>query len=57
MPRCKIQCAFLPWLNANRGRFAVEIELATRTDEVQEFVFAGINRAIRGAPTTYEINV
>ncbi len=57
MPRRKIQCAFLSWLEANRARFAVEIELGTRTDEVHEFSFAGINRAIRGALTTYEINV
>lgn len=57
MPRRKIQCAFLSWLEANRDRFAVEIELGKRTDEVQAFVFAGINRAIRGVLTTYEINV
>jgi len=47
MPRRKIQCAFLSWLEANRDRFAVEIELGTRTDRVQEFSFAGINEAIK----------
>jgi len=57
MPRRKIQCAFLSWLEANRDRFAVEIELGTRTDRVQEFSFVGINDAIKGALTTYEINV
>ncbi len=41
MPRRKIQRAFLSWLE----------------DRVQEFSFAGINHAIIGALTTYEIEV
>jgi hypothetical protein len=57
MPRRKIQSAFLSWLKDNRDRFALEIRLGTRTDEVQEFSFAGINPAITGALTTYEIEV
>ena len=31
--------------------------LGKRTDTVQEFTFAGINRAISGALTTYEVEV
>ena len=57
MPLSKIQRAFLSWLEENRDRFAVEIRLGARTDEVQEFSFAGINRAIEGALTSDEINV
>lgn len=49
--------AFLFWLGANRDRFALEIRLGTRTDRVQQFSFAGVNRAIEGALTTYEIEV
>ena len=57
MPRRMIQRAFLKWLEENRARFAVEIKLGRRTDNVLEFTFAGINRAISGALTTWEINV
>jgi hypothetical protein len=57
MPRRKIQRAFLSWLEENRGRFTVDIALGKRTDTVQEFSFAGINPAISGALTTYEIEV
>ena len=57
MPRRKIQRAFLSWLEASRDRFALEIRLGKRTDRVQEFSFAGVNRAIEGALTTYEIEV
>ena len=57
MPRRKIQRAFLSWLEENRDRLALEIRLGKRTDTVQEFCFAGINPAISGALTTYEIEV
>ena len=57
MPRRMIQRAFLKWLEENRSRFAIEIKLGRRTDNVLEFTFAGINRAISGALTTWEINV
>jgi hypothetical protein len=57
MPRRKIQRAFLSWLEANRGRLALDITLGKRTDMVQEFSFAGINPAISAALTTYEIEV
>jgi hypothetical protein len=57
MPRRKIQRAFLSWLEDNRARFALEIRHGTRTDRVQEFSFAGINHAITGALTAYEIEV
>jgi hypothetical protein len=49
--------AFPSWLAENRSRFAVEIKLGRRTDTVLEFAFAGINNAITGAFTTWEINV
>jgi hypothetical protein len=57
MPRRKIQSAFLSWLEDNRDRFALEIRLGRRTDEVQEFFLAGINPAITGTLATYEIEV
>ena len=57
MPRRKIQRAFLSWLEGNRSRLAVDIVLGKRTDTVQEFTFAGINRAIRGELNTYEVEV
>jgi hypothetical protein len=57
MPRRKIQRAFLSWLEDNRGRLALDITLGKRTDTVQEFTFAGINPAISGALTTWEIEV
>jgi hypothetical protein len=57
LPRRKIQRAFLSWLEANRGRLALDITLGKRTDTVQEFSFAGINPAISGALTTWEIEV
>ncbi len=57
MPRRKIQRAFLSWLEQNRSRLAIEIVLGKRTDTVQEFTFAGINRAIRGELNTYEVEV
>lgn len=57
MPRRPIQRAFLNWLEENRPRFAVEIKLGRRTDTVQQFAFAGINSAISGILSTYEISV
>jgi hypothetical protein len=57
VPRRKIQRAFLSWLEENRGRLALDITLGKRTGTVQEFSFAGINPAISGALTTYEIEV
>jgi hypothetical protein len=57
MPRRQIQRAFLSWLEDNRGRFALDITLGKRTDTVQEFSFVGINPAISGALTTWEIEV
>jgi hypothetical protein len=52
-----IQRAFLQWLNENRGRFAIEIKPGRRTDAVLEFAFAGINGAIAGFLSTWEICV
>ncbi len=46
MPPSKIQRALLSWLEENRDRFAVKIRLGARADEVQEFSFAGVNRAL-----------
>lgn len=57
MPRRMIQRAFLTWLEENRPRFAIEIKLGRRTDDVQEFAFVGINSAISGVLTTWEIEV
>jgi hypothetical protein len=57
LPRRKIQRAFLSWLEENRGRLALDITLGKRTDTAQEFSFVGINPAISGALTTYEIMV
>jgi len=57
MPRRKIQRAFLSWLEENRDRFAVDIRVGARTDEVQHFSFAGINPAFEGALTDDKINV
>jgi hypothetical protein len=57
MPRRNIQRAFLSWLEENRGRLALDITLGKRTDTLREFSFAGINPAISGALTTYEIMV
>ena len=57
MPRRKIQRAFLSWLAENRSRLALDIVLGKRTDTVQQFTFAGTNRAISGALTTYEVEV
>jgi hypothetical protein len=52
-----LQRAFSKWLEKNRARFAVEIKLGRRTDTALEFSFAGIDSAISGALTTWEINV
>ena len=57
MPRRMIQRAFLIWLEQNRSRFAIEIELGRRTDTDLEFTFAGINGALIGVLTTWEISV
>jgi hypothetical protein len=57
MPRRKIQRAFLSLLEENRDRFALDVTRGKRTDTVQQFSFAGINPAISGALTTYEIEV
>lgn len=57
MPRRQIQRAFLAWLDANNGRFAIPIRPGRRTDHLWEFSFVGVNGAIQGALTTYEINV
>ena len=57
MPRRMIQRAFLSWLEQNRSRFAIEIELGRRTDTDLEFTFAGINGALIGVLTTWEISV
>jgi hypothetical protein len=57
MPRRLIQRAFLGWLEENRSLFAVEIKLGRRTDTVLQFTFAGINSAISGVLTTWEISV
>jgi hypothetical protein len=51
-----VQRAFLSWLEANRSRFAIEIKLGRRTDTVQQFAFAGINSAIRGVLSAWEIS-
>jgi hypothetical protein len=48
---------FLSWLEDNRGRFTLDITLGKRTDTVHEFTFVGINPAISGALTTWEIEV
>jgi hypothetical protein len=52
-----IQRAFLKWLEDNRARFAGEIKLGRRADSGLEFSFAGINSAISGTLTTWEIIV
>jgi hypothetical protein len=57
MPRRKIQRAFSSWLDKNHDRFSMKIRLGRRTDRFWEFSFVGINAAIQGALTTYEINV
>ena len=57
MPRRKIQRAFSSWLDKNHDRFSVKIQRGRRTDRFWEFSFVGINTAIQGALTTYEINV
>jgi hypothetical protein len=57
MPRRLIQRAFLNWLDENRPRFALEINLGRRTDTDLDFSFAGITGAISGVLTTWEINV
>jgi hypothetical protein len=57
MPRRMIQRAFLKWLEENRARFAIEIKLGRRSDTVQQFTFAGINSAISGVLSTYEVSV
>jgi hypothetical protein len=48
MPRRQLHREFLRWLKLNRARFAIGIALGKRTDEVLEFSFVGINRAIAG---------
>src|SRR5437868_1997466 len=57
MPRRKIQRAFLSWIEENRARFAIAMKLGQRADKVLEFSFDGINRAIAGELTTWEIIV
>ena len=57
MPGRMIQRAFLSLLEENRSRFAIKIKLGRRNDGVQQFAFAGINSAVSGVLSTYEISV
>ena len=57
MARRMIRRVFLIWLEQNRSRFAIEIELGRRTDTDLEFTFAGIHSALIGVLTTWEISV
>jgi hypothetical protein len=47
----------LAWPDANNGRFAIPVRLGKRTGRLWEFPFDGVNGAVHGALTTYEINV
>jgi hypothetical protein len=57
MPRRRLHREFLKWLKLNRARFAIRIALGKRTDEVLEFSFVGINPAIMGYLSTWDVNV
>jgi hypothetical protein len=57
VPRRRIQKAFRSFLVEKSSRLAVAICLGRRTDELWEFTFDGVNGAIRGALTAYEIEV
>ncbi len=57
MPRRRLHREFLKWLKLNRARFAIGIALGKRTDDVLEFSFVGINPAITGYLSTWDVNV
>jgi hypothetical protein len=47
----------LRWLKLNRTRLATGIQLGKRTDQLLEFSFVGINPAITGYLSTWDIGV